>query len=152
MRTSTPLLALTFALLMGTQTANAQPADMLRDARKGDAAAQTALGTVYVKGEVVAANPHEAAKWYRKAAEQGYAQAQYNLGVLYDDGMGVEQDKAEAARWFRRAAEQGYVRGQYNLGLMLANGLGVPIPYIDETNQAYGERVAFAIFTLLKEI
>lgn len=33
-----------------------------------------------------------------------------------------------------------------------ANGLGVPIPYIDETNQAYGERVAFAIFTLLKEI
>lgn len=33
-----------------------------------------------------------------------------------------------------------------------ANGLGAPMPYSDETHQAYGERVAFAIFTLLKEI
>ena len=49
----------------------------------------------------------EAAKWYRKAAEQGLAGAQYCLGACYNNGEGVEQDFEEAAKWFRKAAEQG---------------------------------------------
>ena len=49
----------------------------------------------------------EAAKWYRKAAEQGDAAAQYNLGIMYEEGTGVKQDFAEAAKWYRKAAEQG---------------------------------------------
>ena len=49
----------------------------------------------------------EAAKWYRKAAEQGDADAQFLLGVMYHEGHGVERSDAEAAKWWRRAAEQG---------------------------------------------
>ena len=49
----------------------------------------------------------EAAKWYRKSAEQGNPQAQYSLGTLYEGGFGVEQSAEEAERWYRKAAEQG---------------------------------------------
>ena len=50
----------------------------------------------------------EAARWFRKAAEQGNVIAQFNLGELYFYGWGVDQNDTEAARWYRKAAEQGY--------------------------------------------
>ena len=44
-------------------------------------------------------NHSEAAKWYRKAAEQGFVGAQYNnLSVCYFYGEGVPQDKQAAAK------------------------------------------------------
>jgi TPR repeat protein len=48
----------------------------------------------------------EAAKWYRKAAEQGDARAQANLGVLYQFGWGVPQDahSDDGDQPFRRIA------------------------------------------------
>ena len=49
---------------------------------KGDAAAQNSLGTVYYEGRGVARDYAEAARWYRKAAEQGHASGQLNLGAL----------------------------------------------------------------------
>ena len=52
-------------------------------------------------------NYTEAAKWYRKAAEQGDDAAQYYLGVCYANGQGVAQGYVEAVKWFRKAAEQG---------------------------------------------
>ena len=50
----------------------------------------------------------EAAKWYRKAAEQGFVLAQNKLGGMYHRGDGVPQDEKEAVKWYRKAAEQGY--------------------------------------------
>lgn len=67
----------------------------------------------------------EAAKWYRKAAEQGNAEAQYRLGYMYHLCYGFATDYSEAMKWYRKAAEQGYVRAQCNLGLMYHNGNGV---------------------------
>ena len=49
----------------------------------------------------------EAARWYRKAAEQGVAGSQFSLGFMYDNGLGVSQDHAQAAKWFRKATERG---------------------------------------------
>ena len=48
-------------------------------AKKGDAAAQYNLGWRYEYGEGVVQDKQEAAKWYRKAAEQGYLAAQNKL-------------------------------------------------------------------------
>ncbi len=62
---------------------------------------------MYLNGQGVARDNAEAAKWYRKAAEQGDAGAQFNLGVMYGGGQGVPQDYAEAVKWFRKAADQG---------------------------------------------
>jgi len=71
----------------------------------------------------------EAAKWYRKAAEQGHVEAQTNLGVMCSKGRWVEQDYKEAVGWYRKAAEQGYARAQTNLGLMYEKGQGIEQDY-----------------------
>ena len=75
-------------------------------------------------------NDAEAAKWYRKAAEQGYVDAQYNLGVAYAHGEGVPEDDKEAVKWFRKAAEQGHAGAQFKLGSAYFNGEGVLEDYV----------------------
>ena len=77
-------------------------ADAQSDLDKGDAAFE-------------ADDFKEAAKWYRKAAEQGHVSAQYNLGYMYHSGKGVTQDYGEAVKWYRKAAEQGEAEAQYSL-------------------------------------
>jgi TPR repeat protein len=97
-----------------------------RDADRGQAYAQAALGDLYRKGTLARKNYTEAAKWYRRAAEQGDAHAQFNLGVSYTGGRGVPQDDAEAVKWYRLAADQGDGLARFNLGAMYSSGRGVP--------------------------
>jgi hypothetical protein len=73
----------------------------------------------------VAKDQAEAAKWFRKAAEQGNAQAQNILGILYRDGKGVVQDFVEAVKWYRKAAAQRVTGAQWDLGLRYLLGEGV---------------------------
>jgi uncharacterized protein len=67
----------------------------------------------------------EAAKFYRKAAEQGNATAQVLLGGMYKMGRGVIEDDTEAAKWYRKAAEQDDVSAQNDLAHMYSEGRGV---------------------------
>jgi TPR repeat protein len=67
----------------------------------------------------------EAAKWFRKAAEQGEAEAQYYLGRLYEKGQGVTEDNQQAVQWYRKAAEQGHAQAQLQLGGMYQRGAGI---------------------------
>jgi TPR repeat protein len=72
-------------------------------AEQGDLRAQSVLGSMYLKGRGVPQNDFEAAKWYRKAAEQGDPwshSAQAVLGTLYEDGHGVPQDYVLTCRWY----------------------------------------------------
>jgi hypothetical protein len=101
-------------------------AELRAKAESGDANAQNNLGVIYAKGDGVAKDPTEAAKWYRKAAEQGDGRAQYWLGIMYLAGAGVAEDQNEGIKWFRKAAEQGYAPAQLDLGLYYLVGLGVP--------------------------
>ena len=99
-------------------------------AMQGDAAAQFVLGLTYQYDEGLQ-DYAEAARWYRRAAEQGLAQAQNQLGAMYALGQGVPQDDAEAVRLYRSAAEQGLASAQSNLGVMYASGLGVLQDYVE---------------------
>ena len=83
-------------------------------AEAGDKTATIGLANLYWTGR--AATPgdsgreaayREAAKWYRKAAEQGVADAQLRLGDMYRNGLGIAIDLGEAAGWFRRASDLG---------------------------------------------
>ena len=76
-------------------------------AEAGDAKYQMELGRRYDKGERVAKNPVEAAKWYRKAAEQNLAEAQNSLGVCYLNGEGVAKNCDQAKVLLRAAANRG---------------------------------------------
>lgn len=67
-----------------------------------------------VKGDGVAQDYEEAAKWFRNSAEQGYAMAQYHIGVKYANGRGVTRDYIEAHKWFRLAAVGGQEEGSKN--------------------------------------
>lgn len=69
----------------------------------------------------------EAAKWFRKSAEQGNADARDNLCVCLSDakGEGVAQFWAETAQRFRGAAERGNADAQNSLGWCYEKGLGV---------------------------
>jgi TPR repeat protein len=64
---------------------------------------------------------HQAAIFYRKAAEQNYLPAQTALGDL----LRASQDNEQAFGWFLMSAYQGDAAGAYGLGQMYANGEGV---------------------------
>lgn len=87
-----------------------------RKALAGDAAAQNMVGKYYFEG-IISLHPDyaEAARWYRKAAEQGNVDAQNNLGWMYINGYGVKKDEKEAKIWFEKAAEGGCVLALDNL-------------------------------------
>ena len=87
--------------------------------------AQFNLAQLVDGGRGVAADPVEAARLYRAAAEMGHAGAQVNLGRMYRDGRGVARDDRQAVRWYRRAAELGQPIAQFNLAQMYAAGDGV---------------------------
>ncbi len=101
------------------------------EARKGDKSAQYNLGNIYYNGLGTPQNFTEAAKWYRKAADQHHTKAQYNLGNMHYSGQGIPYDYTEAAKWYRKAADQGHAKAQYNLGQMYRIGKGVPQDYVE---------------------
>ncbi len=85
---------------------------------------------MYHEGQEVTKDLAEAAKWYRRAAEQGNPQAQYNPGYMYERGHGVPQDPTQAVAWYQAAAEQCDGYAQNNPGIMLATGRGVPQDHV----------------------
>ena len=95
-------------------------------AEGGDAAAAFALGSRFTEGSAgVEKDVCEAARYFKKAADQGHAGGQCNYGVCLKSGEGVEKDVCEAARYLKMAADQGDAEGQFKYGLCLANGQGV---------------------------
>lgn len=90
-----------------------------------DAEALNNLGLAYQFGKGKPKNYAEAARCFRRAAEQGHAGAQNNLGFLYHNGWGVPQDYSQAAYWYRLSAQQGDAWGQSNYGTCLEFGWGV---------------------------
>ncbi len=69
--------------------------------------AQNNLGVMYNTGKGAPHDYLEAAKWYRRAAEQGHVDAQNNLGALYAQGHGLPKDDIMAYVWFDQAAIKG---------------------------------------------
>ncbi|CUS34678.1 SEL1-like repeat protein [Candidatus Nitrospira nitrificans] len=70
-------------------------------------------------------NRTEAAKWFRKAAEQNHGAAAAILGYLYERGDGVKADPAEAAKWYCKSADQNNSDGLFNLGRAYEHGIGL---------------------------
>ena len=93
-------------------------------AEQGNAAAQAAIGTMYINGEGVSKNMKVAVKWYTLAAAQGNARGQNNLAVMYQFGKGVKKNDKTAVKWYTLAAEQGDEGAQSSLELLLSNSIG----------------------------
>jgi len=94
-------------------------------AKQGNASAQYRLGRMYADGEGVSKDNTEAAKWFRKAAEQGFT-PENRITFLLGLEAFILDDYKTALENFRKAAEQGYAVAQYLLGAMYNEGRGVP--------------------------
>ena len=70
-------------------------------------------------------NNVEAARWYRKAADQNNVDSQFALGFMYLKGEGVPKDTSEAFRLTRLAAYQGHLKAQANMAGLYGDGAGV---------------------------
>ena len=69
-------------------------------AQQGDAYSQWQMGIQYEQGQAGYPQDYvEAAKWYRKAAEQDHHGAQLYLGVILAQGQGVQQNAIEGLKW-----------------------------------------------------
>ena len=66
----------------------------------------------------------EAARWYRRSAEQGSLTAQYGLGLAYYRGRGVARDRTRAFELMLQSARSGYVIAEYGVGLAYEDGHG----------------------------
>ena len=100
-------------------------------AASDDAGAQFLVATFYASDQSRPAQPDQAARWFRAAAESGHAAAQVIVGdmtwqqatELFMNSTAADQQAnrrvqeiyGEAIAWFRKAAEQGYAEGQYRL-------------------------------------
>lgn len=83
------------------------------------------VGRIVKDGNGGIANPTQAARMLKRAAELGNAEAQNALGDLYQSGRGVPKDFEMAARYFAQSAQQGEADGAKNIGLAFARGQGV---------------------------
>ncbi|MCZ6482852.1 MAG: peptidoglycan-binding protein, partial [Alphaproteobacteria bacterium] len=94
-------------------------------------AAPSDAPTEYQKGQAAYKRRDyaEAARRYRKAAEQGHVSAQFRLGIMYAKGRGVRRDYAEALKWYRKAAERGHSNAQLSVGARYERGQGVTRDY-----------------------
>jgi TPR repeat protein len=102
-----------------------------KGAEAGDADCQTAMGMIYQAGERipggVAADPVEATKWYRMAADQNHGEAIYHLANMNARGMGIEKNEKEAVRWYRKGAELGNADCIWAVGRCYLRGIGVEV-------------------------
>ncbi len=86
---------------------------MAQAAKAGDAKAQHRIGYYYHTGTYVEYDLKQAAKWYKRAAEQDLLKAQYAYGRIMAFEKGGPRDYAGALPWFIKAStpkakSQGY--------------------------------------------
>jgi TPR repeat protein len=87
-----------------------------------DAKSQYEKGRQYFAKKNIA----EAAKWYRKAAEQGHAGSMFGLAVCYKNGSAdFEQNQVEATKWFIKCALNGWYHAQDVVATCYRKGIGI---------------------------
>ena len=94
---------------------------MLRRAAQGGfASAQVSLGLLLEENEQWV----EAARWFKRSAEQGDPSGWHHLALLLYSGRGVPQDRVRAFQLMLQAARSGDMPSQYNVGVMYQRGNG----------------------------
>ena len=107
------------------------------NAKRGNVRAQTLLGTLYLNGEGVAADPEKASIWYVQAAVQGDAYAQNMRGEMFLRGVPAPRNYADATNWFREAAQQGLPQAKRNLCSMYYREQDTSVDYANAVRRLH---------------
>ena len=93
---------------------------------EGNAAAQCALGGLYITGHGVPKDSTQALMCYRKAADQGYASAECEIRTsYYNAGAQMPAYFPKAMTWFHKAAIQRFAPAEAWIGTLYLTGQGV---------------------------
>lgn len=107
-------------------------------AEKGDAASQTLVAEMTMKGQGIRRDVNSAAFWYGQAAERGDPGAMFQYALMLISGRGVAHDKAKADGYMHKAADAGNASAQFNWGQILISqnpgdkGLKLALPYYEK--------------------
>ena len=94
------------------------------------APAETALGTLFERGDSSDRDINLALKWYEAAANQGDWIAQLSLGRIYFLGLdGIDRSPSIATKWLRMAAASGDAASAFYLGLLSDEGQDTVIDF-----------------------
>ncbi|MDO1582014.1 tetratricopeptide repeat protein [Rhizobium oryzicola] len=107
-------------------------------AEAGDAAAQTLVAEMMVRGQGLPQDTQGAVFWYGEAAKRGDPAAMFQYALVLMDGRYVARDKAKADDYMRRAAEAGNSSAQFNWAQILVSdhpgesGLKMALPFYEK--------------------
>ncbi|MGE7367696.1 tetratricopeptide repeat protein [Neorhizobium sp. NPDC001467] len=110
----------------------------LPKAEKGDAASQTLVAEMTLRGQGIKQDINSAAFWFGRAAEGGDPAAMFQYALMLISGRGVKHDKAKADEYMRKAAEAGNSSAQFNWGQILISqnpgekGLKLALPFYEK--------------------
>ncbi|TWF53209.1 peptidoglycan-binding protein [Neorhizobium alkalisoli] len=110
------------------------PKSLADAAAAGDPNALFEIGAKFTDGRGVKADPGEAAKWYKLAADRGLAPAQYRYANLLEKGTGIERNLGQAMTYYRQAAEAGNASAMHNLAVLYASGASGQPDYTQAVN------------------
>ena len=83
---------------------------LIRDADRGEVAAQLQMGKNYDRGAPgFTVDKKEAAKWFTKAAGQGSLEAQLRLSEMCMTGEGLPQSIPDSVRWLEKEIGRAHV-------------------------------------------
>jgi len=82
------------------------------------------MGTAWGEGLGKPVDAVQAARWYRRAANQGHTLGAHNLGNAYAGGIGVVRNPEEARHWWLLAAAKGDAIAQLSLARYFEQGEG----------------------------
>lgn len=89
--------------------------NLIDEANSDDAESQYELAWQYHHGKGREENQRQAARWFRRAADQGHPIAQAYLAHIYETGEGLKKSPKRAFAWLQQAAEGGVVWAQVKL-------------------------------------
>ncbi len=81
--------------------------ELIKEAKRGNPAAQNETGNCYLFGTGVARDEKKASKWFKKAASSGYPAALVNYGERLLTGVGAKKSPEKAIYCFIQAAASG---------------------------------------------
>ena len=133
----------------------------LARAQQGDAAAQTLVAEMMMKGFGIKRDADAAAFWYGQAAERGDPAAMFQYALLLMSGRHVPHDKAKADDYMRRAAEAGNSSAQFNWAQLLVSdnpgekGWKLALPFYEkaaEQGLADAQYAVAQLYVALKDV
>jgi TPR repeat protein len=73
----------------------------------------------------------EAAKYYKRAADQNHAKAQFRYAACLSEALGVSVDRCEAAKYFKLVADRNHSEAQFRYAECVLEGRGVQSDFFE---------------------